>query len=958
MPRQAHGRPLQNTAPAKTRKRKTARNGALTALETAERQNPDDFKVRQHRLGEIEDDSDEPQTRADVDERSSKRRKITNDMADNESEDGEGSDLEGGRWHEGVDEDDEDSDIDSDEAFGESDEERFSHFTIRGSKSQNNKDTKQARAKKPLGRIVKSVNDDDGWEGADAFNNDEDSEEETGSEPEEDDDDEDDDLGEEAVDLATALDMNEEEDRAEAERAKQKTGKKSAKLRRRRDVSSDNEDHDQDEESDQEDIESNLSISDDERQGDVRGLQEFVAGLDAQADNIGTKSRTEVRALPNKPSQFGLGAAKLSAADLLQYIKDPTQRQSLKILQASERNGPGDYKGGIPGKLAAPLAKRQQDRLDRVVAYEKSKETLNRWIDTVKQNRRAEHLSFPLQDPAMQSATSTKQLAPTSQSAPVTALEATIQEIMEESGLGSAKGQSIEEQEQAFEELQEKTIPLEEVRARRAELRKARELMFREEIRAKRIKKIKSKAYRRVHRKERERLEAREHEELAAHGLLNSDEERERSDRRRAEERMGARHRESRWAKGVKAAGKAAWDEDARAGVTDLARRDEELRRRIDGKTAVDSDASESESDADSNGSDTDEERFVEKLAALKSGNQEPGSRLASMAFMQRAENARRAENDGEIRQLQLAFSNRNEEVTEDDNEEPETTGRQVFGVSAQQQKTAAPKRGQRKNEFEAPLSEDESEGETTAPLPVKAIAKPGVAQESSLKVDKINGNTQSKPALGSTKTQSVSRSASAPSVNSKVSRPSTTASINRVQEVDDYTSPSESEDEAHTPNEADDAGGALAATIFAGPEDSIQEFAKEKKEIEEEEGDQVVDNTLPGWGSWTGVGVSKREQKKGKGRFLTTIKGVAPEKRQDARLDRVIINEKRIKKNSKYLATELPHPFETRQQYERSLRLPMGPEWSTANHFQDAIKPRVLLKQGSIIKPMAKPLV
>lgn len=60
---------------------------------------------------------------------------------------------------------------------------------------------------------------------------------------------------------------------------------------------------------------------------------------------------------------------------------------------------------------------------------------------------------------------------------------------------------------------------------------------------------------------------------------------------------------------------------------------------------------------------------------------------------------------------------------------------------------------------------------------------------------------------------------------------------------------------------------------------------------------------------------------------------------------------------NSKYLATNLPHPFETRKQYERSLHLPVGPEWTTKETFQDATKPRILIKQG-IIAPMSKPLL
>ena len=70
-----------------------------------------------------------------------------------------------------------------------------------------------------------------------------------------------------------------------------------------------------------------------------------------------------------------------------------------------------------------------------------------------------------------------------------------------------------------------------------------------------------------------------------------------------------------------------------------------------------------------------------------------------------------------------------------------------------------------------------------------------------------------------------------------------------------------------------------------------------------------------------------------------------------------MIINEKRVKKNNVYRASQLPHPFETRQQYERSLRLPVGPEWATKLAVQDATKPRVLMKQ-EIIQPMVKPMV
>lgn len=61
--------------------------------------------------------------------------------------------------------------------------------------------------------------------------------------------------------------------------------------------------------------------------------------------------------------------------------------------------------------------------------------------------------------------------------------------------------------------------------------------------------------------------------------------------------------------------------------------------------------------------------------------------------------------------------------------------------------------------------------------------------------------------------------------------------------------------------------------------------------------------------------------------------------------------------KSEKYMASQLGHEFENRHQYERSLRLPLGPEWSTKETFQSAIKPRVIVKQG-IIAPMAKPRI
>lgn len=920
MPRQAHGRSLYTTKSTKPDKRK-AKNRGLNALEIAEEENLDRVKFPQHRLGEVDEDSDEPRARADVDGRSSKRRKINTTEDDSADE---GSDLEGSRWHVGVDDEDEDSDILSDDAFGESDEEKFADFTFRGSANAVAKPKKRAMPEE----LDLNEHDNEDGQGSDG------QEEES-----------DDDLGDEAVDLATAWDMDDQDEAEDVKRQNRKSNDPG------QDEDSEIEEDDSDDDVSKDDESEQLSVSEDEDEDDHSRLQTFVEGLPGTSVSKEAKPRHTNKSLPGTPSQFGLGASKLSAADLLQYIKDPRQRQSLKMLQNNEAKGHESSKGVISGKVAPPLAKRQQDRLDRSAAYDETKKELSKWIETIKENRRAEHLSFPLEDPGAAGALNKKQFASTSQSEPMTALESTIQAIMLESGLASKNRATAEDQIQAYEELQEQKMPLEEVQARRAELRRTRDLMFREEIRARRIKKIKSKAYRRVHRREREKMNLEDRARLEAAGMVDSDEDRDRNDRRRAEERMGARHRESKWAKSVKVTGRANWDDEARNGVNDLARRDEELRRRIEGKGGNESDGDESESDGSAEYSDTDDERDhlhtrLSKLEADESTSAH--SRLNAMAFMQKAEAARKNANDEEIRRAKQELrSNGLESLAEFGAGDEDPRGRQRFGSKTKAENLVHQQLVQ-KSEFEERASDEELGQSDDQDHTTTTELKAPLATQPSSKLDNTRlPNTANEPKT-TPKRNEVSSSHSKPGTTAKSVLTQTKTKAAPETHLEEYTSSSASE--------AEDDKVALAQDIFAGPDELVQEFEKEKKETVADEGDQIIDNTLPGWGSWAGDGISKKAQKRAKGKVLVTIKGVAEDKRRDAKLDRVIINEKRVKKNDKYRASELPHPFESRQQYERSLRLPLGPEWTTKSTFQDATKPRVLMKQG-VIRPMSRPV-
>ena len=998
----------QSTAPPVPKKQKPKKQKAkrsLHALAIAEQQNPTRTKIRQSRLGKSES---EPI-----------KRKRQEDEGDDEDGDGEGkgkrwksgdkdrygngvehgSDSSGNEWVVGQVGSDDDSDLDSDEAMGASDEERFEGFGFGGSQGK-------TRHRRTPSKKEDPNLDNDELRDVDLR---EDEDEVLGS------DEESDGLGEDAVDLATMLDASDDE----KEQHQKPAQSSQSPLGSESDQSTDHGSLAEDEES----VLSYSGDEDDSRDSTkLASLHALITTMNEKDQNTG-RIRASVDAQESTtPSEFGMNSKrKLTIADVIPSVTDPGLRKSLKLLTDNDPR-PTSKRGVIPKKLDVPLPKRQQDRLDRAAAYKQSKETLNRWIDTVKHNRRAEHLSFPLKDPNANAAPGSQHMLPTSHSRPLTDLETTIQNILKDSGLADPNGKSEEDQLQALEELETKKMPMEEVQARRAELRRARELLFREEIRAKRINKIKSKSYRKIHRKERERNMQREKDALTAAGVDDSESEKERQDRRRAEERMGARHRESRWAKGVKDSGRAKWDEDARGGMTEMARRAEDLRQRIEGKPVAGDDddgtlSSESESQSEddiADGDTRDNLKFQDRLQRLNENSigsdpNEKGSRLASMEFMKKAEARRKLRNDADVENLRRDFAG---EETPSEDESQEGKGRKSYGPTESQMSTTKARQSDRKverNEFEERLDSDEEDIEgrdgvkddveivvddSNVQLRANAVKKPSHLEKHERRpyenavtfteeasenpwlvpskkesnaskrrtqnpnagaiISNIAAMTPIPPLAKKTKLRSALKGARQAEASRQSVQTPKEPSILVVPTTDNANGDDESDDDENMPVVLRNQD--LVRKAFAGDE-VVANFEEEKRAITQDQDEKVIDETLPGWGSWIGAGIGKKAERRNKGKVLTKIPGIAAEKRQDAKLDKVIINEKRVKKNSRYLASSLPHPFETRQQYERSLRLPVGPEWTTKETFQGMTKPRILTKPG-VIAPMSKPMV
>ena len=974
--------------PAKSRNSKRKKQRSLNALAIAEKTDPERIKIRKHRIGE-----------SGPGETSERKREILQESEPSDIDDGiesgshprpkrrkhgglhgeqvdYGSDSEGNEWMVGGVRSEDDESVDSDEAMPESDEEKFEGFVFRGSSSYKHgrKRTKARGNREDQGSIELS---------------------EKASDQEIDDD-----FGGEGIDMAAVLDAGTDEEGVQDEDGYNGFSPRKSEEEELVDESPD--------------AKSDTPLSEDEN--DVQdstklaSLKSLAAALGGEYERPSTLLGTQDAHESMVPSEYGLKAKqKLTVADLLPSVTDPHLKKSLRTLSDDGGRFPSK-RTGIARKLDVPLPKRQQDRLDRAAAYEKSKDTLSRWIETVKYNRRADHLSFPLQDQGAINARGGDKL--NRHAKPLTDMEATIQSILQDSGLASTNGKSGDEQIQAFEELEANKIPFEEVQARRAELRRVRDLLFREEIRAKRINKIKSKSYRRIHRKERERLVQKDKEALAAAGVEDSESEKEKNARRRAEERMGARNRESRWAKGVKASGRMTWDEDARGGVEEMARREEELKRRMLGRD-VGSAGEESSDDGEGLGGDELDgdkvsRRLHYQLRSLQDEHNRPSddtknttSGLASMKFMRNAEAAQKASNEEAVQRLQRDIAG---EETPSEAEPEESSGRRSYGPSRNASEAKKAPRPERRGEFEEGKASDE-EGEDMMIGPAEEEVQIVVDRTDAVKSADGGGSQagrqkrsqqsglSTQPAgiveenlwLSGGKSKSNRRdrklqdshavaiiSNELPSAKVKAASGKATDKAAMTCGKKPMAQPSSpipmlpsddgaSDEEGEGAEEHRSAGFVfrnqdLVRRAFAG-DDVVAKFEKEKEDTMQSEDEKTNDNTLAGWGSWTGPGIGKKAQRGNKNRFLSKQEGVPKAKRQDAKLDKVIINEKRVKKNTKYLASQLPHPFETRQQYERSLRLPVGPEWTTKETFQAATKPRVLMKQG-IIAPMAKPMI
>lgn len=151
-----------------------------------------------------------------------------------------------------------------------------------------------------------------------------------------------------------------------------------------------------------------------------------------------------------------------------------------------------------------------------------------------------------------------------------------------------------------------------------------------------------------------------------------------------------------------------------------------------------------------------------------------------------------------------------------------------------------------------------------------------------------------------------------------------------------------------------------LVRRAFATPdfETEFKDFKEDEVNASVSKGREKLPGDVAGWGSWAGEGAPapslafikrRREVEAAQAEKEDKLKKA----RKDDRLPRVMINDKRQKRSAKYMVAEVPYPFTSREQYERSLRQPIGGEWNTSQSVRAMTRPAVIVRAGAAVAPM-----
>ncbi|XP_076912868.1 U3 small nucleolar RNA-associated protein 14-like [Bidens hawaiensis] len=649
--------------------------------------------------------------------------------------------------------------------------------------------------------------------------------------------------------------------------------------------------------------------------------------------------------------------------------------------------------------ILPPLPKPQQEKIDRKTAYIQTKKRLTEYEPLVKENRERRTIYFN-EDIDLGNSTVG---AIVSEFRPRTDFEKKMDLLI------NAKELSDAHQGDGARLLELNQVSAEDVKERQDRFAKMRNLLFRHELKSKRIKHIKSKTYRRLLKKDKSKVGSTDTEmdpEVAKELAVKQE-------FKRAEERMTLKHKNtSKWAKRIKKRGFDVQDDGTRAAISEQLQQHALLTRKRNSMHEDDdsSDASMDDDDDDDDvisGDDDDEAsklKFLENgkkrtLELLEEDDDTPKSGLLSLPFMARGQKKKKDAADEEARLALQEFESSLKQLEGDDdlnNNIGSVGGRKVFGA----QKKPVPQSKIKVNNKEKDNYFDNSESEDDADITEdvkdkrdQIITKKDVPIDTNIlreesevghdplfdDISKVSGpKIAYEVSLFSTNTSKKKRSMKDDDSNqvksekkAKANKSKAKAKKSKVAELasNKETDIEHGDEDSDTDGETRMVDGVITSgtdyelpsqddlikRAFAG-DDVEGDFEMAKQEVMNEENPEPEKPVLlPGWGDWT-----HKQKKRGLPAWMVEEHERAKRKRDedlkkrpDAHLKHVIISEKVDKKAEKLQMKVLPYPFKNKEHFEQSNRMPLGPEFNPATALGALNQPEVVKKPGVSIQPI-----
>ncbi|KAK4282513.1 hypothetical protein QN277_013878 [Acacia crassicarpa] len=753
-----------------------------------------------------------------------------------------------------------------------------------------------------------------------------------------------------------------------------------------------------------EDLESDHENVDDDGNWETQGEQ--ARGDDSEEEDDGRHTRM-LQGITGMPSEAFEDKRKEKKDDVISELYRKSEYNSIPDINVGDgcvsfndimdtRRGTSDYsnlrKWGQQVNKArivhAPLPKSDQAKVERNLAYEHSKKEITQWEPIIKRNREASTILF---DENTDLGFSTVG-AIASEFEPRTEFERKIAAIVGDNELKEAH------KKDGSRLLELNEVSIEDEKERQNRIAKMRCLLFRHEMKAKHIKKIKSKTYHRLLKKDRVKAMSARIEvdpEAAKEFALKQE-------RLRAEERMTLKHKnQNQWAKRILSRGLDNQDEGTRAAIAEQLRRHTELTRKMnsmkDSSSSSSDDTSDDDDDADENLAVSDGDRaskLLEKakdktMKVLEEEDEVPKSGLLSLPFMRRGL-AKRKEAAAEEAKLALqeydnSLKNLENPSGSEDTKVASISGRRVFGAAKSQTPDASDKiksdhfyGGSDSEDGLEAIENSEMVNDRSNNLQNVVMSDPvSIQEDTDTHEDSVFKNlneiikdsgpkTTYEVAIFASDTWKKAKNRSDKDADNKNSLKLTGPVRQELKDTE-----KESEEVSDTDSEGHMVDGILSSGSkfsykLPSQEELIQQafacddveddFEKDKQDILNEENPEPEKPILlPGWGQWTDI-----QQKKGLPSWMLKEHDVAKKKREealkkrkDANLKHVIISERVDKKAEKLHTKALPYPFTSQEVFDQSLRMPIGPEFNPATTAGALNRPEVVKRPGIIIKPI-----